>query len=100
VTIQYKDVTVYVNGEPIDGVESVSFGPGGGKPALYMLGYADGRATGAGLGVARMRSLANDFEAMSGAMAGVPSHWAAQMAKALRRDADAFEEEVSSEGSH
>lgn len=96
-TIIYKEVIACVNGEPIEGVESVSFDPGGGKSALYMLGYADGRATGVGLGVDRMRSLANDFEAMAGAMAGVPSHWAAQMAKALRRDADAFEEEVRGE---
>lgn len=56
--------------------------------------YWEGHAYGCEKGVARMRSLANDFEAMAGAMAGVPSHWAAQMAKALRRDADAFEEEV------
>lgn len=60
---------------------------------VYRLGFASG----VGCGIDRMRSLANDFEAMAGAMAGVPSHWAAQMAKALRRDADAFEEEVRGE---
>lgn len=95
-TITYKDATVHANGEPIEGVESVTWS----THSLYKVGYKDGRISGAMLGVARMRSLADDFEAMAGALAGVPSHWAAQMAKALRRDADAFEEEVRGEGSH
>ena len=89
-SIQYKNVTAYVNGKPIEGVESVTWS----THSLYKVGYEGGLACGAALGVARMRSLALDFEAMAAAMRGVPSHWAAQMANALRVDADKFEREV------
>jgi len=46
-----------------------------------------GRRDGVSIGVAKMVELADDFTTMSGALNGTASHWAAQMAIALRRAA-------------
>ena len=44
-------------------------------------------AHGVSIGVEKMNELADDFTTMSGALNGTASHWAAQMAIALRRAA-------------
>ena len=56
-------------------------------------------ARGVSIGIDKMIELADDFTTMSGALNGTASHWAAQMAIALRRAAGELVRDYSDDAS-